>query len=77
MIKKASEAIAHQPTAQRFVSTTMVALPKSEVEKILVDIKTLAMRYLNPYMNANKNMEKDSMYCLTLQFFDLLSERKA
>lgn len=76
MIKKAAVALEEQPLERRFASTSMVALPQSDIDKILVDIKTLALRYLDPYLNQSRNTPKDSLYCLSLQFFDLLPEKE-
>ena len=75
MLKKAVTALEEQPMDRRFVSTTMVALPKVEVERILENIKTLAVRYLEPYSQAPA-ADKDSLYCLSLQFYDLLSRKE-
>ena len=73
MIKKAATALDEQPMERRFASSTMLALPKAEVDKIMIDIKSLALRYLDPHLAQAKNTKKDSLYCLTFQFFDLLS----
>lgn len=77
VLKKAALALEEQPMSRRFVSTTMVALPKAEIEKILIEIKTLALEFLDPYVNQAQSMPKDSLYCLSLQFFDLLSQKEA
>jgi uncharacterized protein (TIGR02147 family) len=70
ILKKASKAIDTQDMSRRFNSSTIVALPKKDVERIMIDLKTLAVQYLNPYA-ANEG-QRDSLYCLSLQFFDLL-----
>ena len=76
MIRKAAESLESQPMDQRFASTTMIALPKAEAEKILLDLKTLALRFLDPYAVHARGAKKDSLYCFTLQFFNLLSQKE-
>lgn len=76
VLKKALESIEDQPMSQRFISTTMVALPNEEVEKILSDIKHLADRYLDPYIENCQSLKKDMFYCLNIQFFNLISKKE-
>ncbi|MBC7741523.1 MAG: TIGR02147 family protein [Bdellovibrionaceae bacterium] len=77
MIKKANAALEEQPMQHRFASSTMVALPKAEIEKIMADIKFLALKYLDPYLVQSQNSKKDALYGFTLQFFDLLAQKES
>lgn len=62
---------------QRFHSATMLALPKSEAEKILLDLKNMALKYLEPWMVEVQDLPKDSLYCLSVQFFDLMKKENS
>lgn len=74
LLKRASAAIETQDMSRRFNSSTIIALPKKDVEKILTELQMLALRFLDPYTKPATS--KDSLYCLSLQFFDLLSAAK-
>ncbi len=79
MITKAKAALDEQPMNKRFASSTIVALPSSEVENIMADIKTLALRYLDKNLNSasrSPKIKKEKLYCLTLQFFNLLQDEE-
>ncbi|MBC7371273.1 MAG: TIGR02147 family protein [Bdellovibrionaceae bacterium] len=75
MIKKALAAVDEQSLGRSFTETIMVALPEVEAKKIFADLQTLALRYLEPH-RMSKTSEKDSLYCLSLQFFDVLSKKE-
>lgn len=79
LISKARASLDEQPMETRFVSSTLVALPKSEVDNIMADIKTLALRYLDKNLNSasrGSKVKKEKLYCMTLQFFNLLQEEE-
>ncbi|MNT44120.1 hypothetical protein D3C72_1806320 [compost metagenome] len=59
---------------RRFNSSTIIALPKKDIEKVIAELQTVALRILEPY--SHPNLAKESLYCLSLQFFDLLSAPK-
>jgi uncharacterized protein (TIGR02147 family) len=74
ILKRATQAIETQDMSRRFNSSTIIALPKKDVEKILAELQTVALKFLDPY--SEPSTSKDSLYCLSLQFFDLLSASK-
>lgn len=79
MITKAKSALDEQPMDTRFASSTLVALPQAEVENIMADIKTLALRYLDKNLNSasrSSKVKKEKLYCMTVQFFNLLQEEE-
>jgi uncharacterized protein (TIGR02147 family) len=76
ILKKALVSIESQGMEKRFTSSTFVALPKAEVTKVLEKIKSAAFEILDPHLINSQKQKKDSLYCLSLQFFDLLHERK-
>lgn len=79
MITKARTSLDEQPMETRFASSTLVALPQSEVDQIMADIKTLALRYLDKNLNSasrSAKVKKEKLYCMTVQFFNLLQEEE-
>lgn len=75
ILKRADQALETQDMTRRFSSSTVIALPKEDVNKILSELKSLAIQFLDPYTVTNERKKKDSLYCLSVQFFDLLSEK--
>lgn len=75
ILKKATQALETQDMSRRFNSSTIVALPKYEVDKIMEDLKSLAIRFLDPYLMQAQTTEMDSLYCLSIQFFDLINNK--
>lgn len=73
LLKKAAHAVETQDMSRRFNSSTIVALPKKEVEKIKNQIQNLAITTLDPYTQVAG--QKDSLYCLSIHFFDLLEQK--
>ncbi len=73
LMKKGVAALETHDRSRRFNSSTILALPKRDVEKLMIEIQTLALRFLDPYTTSD--IPKDSLYCLSLQFFDLMTEK--
>lgn len=74
ILKKALRALETHHWDRRFNSSTIVALPSSEVPKVIENLKNMAFQILNPYQI--RNVPQEELYCLGLQFFDLLEQRK-
>ncbi len=72
ILKKASSALETQDMSRRYNSSTVIALPKDDVQKVMVGLKSLAIQFLDPYLSPTPTRKKDALYCLSLQFFDLL-----
>jgi uncharacterized protein (TIGR02147 family) len=76
ILRKAAAALENQPMNQRYNSSTMVSLPKESVQDLLEELKSTALKILQPHVDAAQNKPKDSLYCLSIQFFDLLQSAK-
>jgi len=72
ILEKAMTALETQGMDRRFNSSTLVGLPKSKIPVIIEELQSMAFKILEPHMQ-NANAEPDEeLYCLGIQFFDLL-----
>lgn len=74
LLKKAMVALENQDMSRRFSSSTMIALPTEQVPRILENLRSLALQFLDPYVQ-NIAHSKEELYCLSIQFFDLLEKK--
>lgn len=75
LMSKAQEALKTQPMDQRFNSSTVFALPQSQVPLIMERLKSLAFELLDPYLTTQQ--KNDALYGLNFQFFNVLNEGKS
>lgn len=74
ILHKAMTALDQQPMAERFNSSIFVGLPKTKIPEVIESLKSLSHQALEPHLLANTGVEKESLYCLSLQFFNLIPE---
>lgn len=74
ILDKATKALDKQSINRRFQSSTLVGLPKNKVADIQNELKTLAYKILTPHIEQAKLLPKEELYCLSIQFFDLLKQ---
>ncbi len=77
ILEKAVKSVEQQPVHRRFCSSTMIALPKDKIPEIISELGSLAFKVLEPYIQNHSSSlvtnEKSELYCLGIQFFDLLT----
>jgi uncharacterized protein (TIGR02147 family) len=78
ILQKAQVAVDHQSIKERFVSSTLVGLPAEKIPVIIDQLKSLAHQIIEPHLvrenvNAGRVEDRDQLYCLSFQFFNLLS----
>ncbi|MFZ3228842.1 MAG: TIGR02147 family protein [Pseudobdellovibrio sp.] len=73
ILDKALMALDNQDMKRRFNSSTMVGLPKSKIPIILEELKSMSFKILEPHLQTMGNESKEELYCLSIQFFDLLN----
>lgn len=76
ILKKATVAIDQQDITGRFNSSVFVGLPKAKVPMIIEQLKSLSHQFLEAHIGSEADVEKDSLYCLSLQFFNLTHPSK-
>jgi uncharacterized protein (TIGR02147 family) len=74
ILDKALAALENQSMDRRFNSSTFVGLPKSKIPLILEEMKSMAFKILEPHMQSTNGEENEELYCLSIQFFDLLKK---
>lgn len=72
ILTKAITALEQQGMDRRFNSSTLVGLPKSKIPLILEELKSMAFKILEPHIQAVGTEPNEELYCLGIQFFDLL-----
>lgn len=80
ILDKAQKALETHEMSRRFNSSTFIGLPKEKVPVIMDELKSLAYKVLEPHLQNVAPESKEELYCLSIQFFDLLqksSESKA
>lgn len=75
ILKKAVASLEEHGADQRYNSSTIVALPRSEVERILTDVRALDVTFLEPYLVRSQPEAKESLFCLNINFFDLMTKK--
>ncbi len=75
ILSKAQSALDVQSTEERFNSSTMIGLPIDKIPQVMAELQSLALKVLEPYVDASKNLPKEKLYCLSLQFFNLLTDK--
>lgn len=86
ILQKAIVAVDQQPITERFASSTFVGIPADKIPIIIDQLKSLAHqvleahllnstagRYEGRLLPASKSTESDRLYCLSIQFFNLLN----
>lgn len=77
ILQKALTAVEMQTVNKRFCSSTMIALPKDKIQEIIKELGSLAFKVLEPYIQNDSSIliknERTELYCLGIQFFDLLT----
>lgn len=73
LLEKAMAALETQPMTRRFNSSTMVGLPKSKIPVIIEELQSMAFKILEPHMQNTAGEPDEELYCLGIQFFDLLN----
>lgn len=71
-LKKAHNSIEGQPASSRELSTCLLTVRKSDIEKIRSDIQNFADQMVSKYTST---ADVDELYCLTTQFFSLIEKR--
>lgn len=72
ILEKAKQALDHQSMNKRFVSSTFVGIPESQVNQVIKQLESTAYSILSPYIKTEEYIKKDKLYCLGINFFDLL-----
>jgi uncharacterized protein (TIGR02147 family) len=72
ILDKAKHALDHQSMDKRFVSSTFVGIPESQVAQVIKQLESAAYTILSPYIKTEDFIKKDKLYCLGINFFDLL-----
>ncbi|MBC7466488.1 MAG: TIGR02147 family protein [Bdellovibrio sp.] len=74
ILEKATVALETQSMQRRFNSSTIVGLPKSKIGPIIEELNSMAFKILEPHLDAVNGEVNEELYCLSLQFFDLLKQ---
>lgn len=74
LMKKGIQSLETLPRERRFNSSTMFSIPQKDVARLKTELQSLALRFLDPYVTTEAT--KDSLYCLSIQLFDLLNEKE-
>lgn len=75
LLKKAMASLEEHGKEQRYNSSMVVALPRAEADRILTDLRTLDMNFMEPYLVRAAEEKKDSLFCLNINFFDLMEKK--
>ncbi len=73
ILKKIEKSMEVHPMERRVNTSAFVALPKSQVPKLIEELRSAAVRILEPHLQATQNQPKEELYCLSLHLFDVLS----
>lgn len=75
ILQKAQTALDQQRIDERFASSIFIGLSKAQIPSIIESLKSASHQILDPYVQTNVDIEKDRLYCLSLQFFNLIPEK--
>lgn len=68
LMKKAMEALYEQDVLEREIASNIFSVAKEDLPEIKEDLRDFRRKLEH---KANKNKNKDSVYCLSMQFFEL------
>jgi|GEM_PF-4309555 len=75
VLNKAARAIDTQDLKHRFSTATFISLTTQDRKQLIQELDTFTMKLLTKYINKRKStIPRNELYCLTLQFFNLLKE---
>lgn len=75
ILEKAMIALETQSMDRRFNSSTTVGLPKSKIPIIIQELQSMCFKILEPHLQAANGEPSEELYCLGIQFFDLLAQQ--
>lgn len=76
ILKKAADSVEGQNLEERFLSSTIFSIPKSQRADFMTRLKSLALESIGKHQKEHKNEPRDAVYCLSLQCFNLLPGEK-
>ena len=72
ILNKAQHALDVEPMNQRYNTSTFIAVTDDQISELIESFKKAPMQLLQPVLNTSHESNK-KLYCLSLQFFNLLN----
>ena len=74
VLEKAMVALETQGMDRRYNSSAFVTLAKSKIPVIIEELQSMVFKILEPHIQSANGEKEEELYCLSLQFFDLLKK---